>query len=185
MQKRFSREARNVVVAATNSAALLGAEQTEAEHFLIALLVGPASKAREYLLRHGLTRSDVELAIADAQESDVDFDDEDTAALAAFGFDLPRILQQLEERFGSPPPRPSNRRGPRRLTVGFGETGKRVMHQALLEASVRDGAITPEHILLGLLRDPSPTCSDLIAAYWISYEAACEHVFPSPQSNAS
>lgn len=183
VRKRFTPEARDIVIAATNAAAIVGAEQIEAEHFLIALLVGPPSAAQNYLRQSGLSRADVELAIADTQQ-DVDFDDQDVAALAALGFDLPQILQQLEERFGPTPAPPSARRGPRKLRVGFGESAKQLLQQAFIEASFRKQGVSPEYILLGLLRDPSQTCADLAEAHSLSYEDACTHMFAPPQSNA-
>jgi len=185
MHRRFSPEARTLIIAATNAAALLEAEQTEAEHFLIALLVGPASKAQDYLRGHGLTHDDVEQALTDTQDVDLTFDDDDAAALATLGFDLPRILGQLEDRFGPTPASPRSKRGPRRLRVGFGDSAKHMLSQALLEASFRDEAVAPEHILLGLLRDPSPACVELMRAYALSYDDACGSMFPPPQSNAS
>lgn len=185
MPRGFSRDARSVVLAATNAAAMLGAANTEAEHFLIALLVGPPTKAQAYLRERGLTHGDVERAIADVDEADVDFDEDDAAALRVLGFDLQQILHQLEERFG-PVPRPARRaRGPRKLRAGLGDSARDVLRNALVEASYFNVEISPEHILLALLREPSALCEDLAAAYSLTYEAARDHLFPPPQSHAS
>lgn len=183
MPKRFSPEARSVVLAATNAAGLLQADEIEAEHFLIAMLVGPPSSVRDYLFARGLTRDDVERAISDTDAA-ADFDDKDVAALAALGFDLPQILEQLADRFGPMPATPQKKRGPRKLRPGFGASAKELLSQALLEASYRNEDITPAHLLLGLLRAPSATSADLMDACAITYEDANEHLLPPPQRSA-
>lgn len=182
--RRFTPEARSIVVAATNAAGLLQSEQTEAEHFLIAMLVGPRTPVRDYLIEHGLTRDDVERAISDTDTTDVSFDDDDVAALAALGFDLPDILERLEDRFGPMPPTQPKKRGPRKLHVGLGDSAKQMLSQALIEASFRNEEISAAHLLLGLLRAPSPTSADLMDACSITYEDASARLLPPPQRNA-
>jgi ATP-dependent Clp protease ATP-binding subunit ClpA len=178
--------ARQVIMMASHSAAAAGADETGPEFFLLALLTGPRTSARDYLRERGLTVAIVQSAIEDTNADDIVFDDADAAALAALGFDLPSVLRQLEERFGPTDPgaRPHRRPGPRRRSAGFGRAGADVISEALLEARMDSAQMSPEHLLLGLLRAPSPTCADLLAAYDMSYEDARERLLP-PRRDAS
>jgi ATP-dependent Clp protease ATP-binding subunit ClpA len=187
MSRRLSSAGRGIIIAATHEAARLEAEETEPEHFLLALFTGPPSTAQSYLADHGLTRRIVEEALRDAADGwDITFDAEDTAALTALGFDLPVLLDRLEERFGSEAASTPRRRrpGPRRLAAGLSRATTQLIKAALLEAVVTDTAMGPEHLLLAILRDPTPTCADLAAAYDLDYDDARAYLFPPPKRNA-
>jgi len=184
--KRMSGQARTAIVAASNAAALVGAEDTEAEHFLLAFLTMPPNPAQAYLLARGFTRTDLQRALEDA-DLDVTLDEDDKSALAALGFDVPALLDTLEERFGSDPadtgPRGRRRPGPRRLTSAFGRSSIDVIKQAALEAAMTDTRVGTEHLLLAVLQIRSPVVANLMDAYGVTYEDAYGHMFPPPQQD--
>ncbi len=188
MGRRLSSAGRATIVGATYAAARQGTEHTEPEHFLLAVLEGPPSAAQSYLVDHGLGRATVEQALRDvADADDLGFDDDDRAALAELGLDLPDLLRRLEERFGPDAAAPAPRRrrpGPRRLAAGMSHASAHLVKAALMEAAIADTAMGPEHVLLAIMRDPTPLCADLLAAYELDYDDARTFLFPPPQRDA-
>ena len=186
MPRRFSHSGRTVILAATNAAALAGAEITEAEHVLLALLTVPGNPAGSYLGERGLTRSEVEHSLDDVDDlQDITFDDEDRAALATLGFDVPELLGKLTEQFGDGAAagrgRSPRRPGPRRSTARLGSSAVQVVEQALFEARLTDTPIGPEHFLLALLQIQPQSCAALLASYEVTYEDAHRNLFPPEQ----
>jgi hypothetical protein len=137
------------------------------EHVILGLLRGQASRASSLLRGHGL-----DLASARAElrrlsaaglmpRSRVD----DAGALRAVGIDVEAVRQQLVTAFGAEAVgaavwrasrRPWWRGGGRRRTPLCGPPffAKRAMYLASCYAESRDAAaVTPEHLLYGVLRD--------------------------------
>jgi hypothetical protein len=137
------------------------------EHVLLGLLRGQASRASSLLRGHGL---DLASARAELQRlsaaglmprSRVD----DAGALRAVGIDVEAVRQRLVTAFGAEAVgaaiwrasrRPWWRGGGRRRTALCGPLffAKRAMYLASCYAESRDAAaVTPEHLLYGVLRD--------------------------------
>ncbi len=137
------------------------------EHVLLGLLRGQASRASSLLRGHGL---DLASARAELQRlsaaglmprSRVD----DAGALPAVGIDVGEVRQRLVTAFGAEAVgaaiwrasrRPWWRGGGRRRTPLCGPPffAKRAMYLASCYAESRDAAaVTPEHLLYGVLRD--------------------------------
>lgn len=152
MFERFTTDARAVVAAARAHADRLGHRPAGTEHLLLALVdtcpvVGQA-----------LDGFDVRAAIARHVDSPVDADRD---ALAALGIDLDRIRAAVDDRFG-----PGTFAATRRRHAGRRKDARRHTQRAfspravtVLELSLRETlrlkqrAIAPEHIALGLLRE--------------------------------
>src|SRR4051812_27618828 len=133
MFERFTRDARQVVTAAAAAAQRLGAEQIEPEHLLLALVEGDTTAGRA-LAEAGIDGA----AITTAIEADL------VAMLEVVGVP-PAVVDAV----------PAMPRGDR---PGFGVHAKRALEQALREAVRRsERRLGTEHVLLGLLRAPSPT----------------------------
>jgi ATP-dependent Clp protease ATP-binding subunit ClpA len=138
MFERFTREAKNVVLAALAAAQQLGAEQVEPEHLLLGLAEGdtPASRA---IAEAGL---DAE-AISAAIEADL------VAMLEVVGVPAAVVV--------------ATPGAPRADHPGFGVHGRRALEQALRELRRSERRIGAEHVLLGVLHAPSPTLTRVLA----------------------
>jgi len=167
MWDRLSPAAREVMSLALTESEQLGHGYLGDEHVLLGLLRGQASRASSLLRGHGL---DLASARAELQRlsaaglmprSRVD----DAGALRAVGIDVEAVRQQLVTAFGAEAVgaaiwrasrRPWWRGGGRRRTALCGPLffAKRAMYLASCYAESRDAAaVTPEHLLYGVLRD--------------------------------
>ncbi len=167
MWDQLSPEAREVMSLALTESEQLGHGYLGDEHVLLGLLRGQASRASSLLRGHGL---DLASARAELQRlsaaglmprSRVD----DAGALRAVGIDVEAVRQRLVTAFGAEAVgaavwrasrRPWWRGGGRRRTPLCGPPffAKRAMYLASCYAESRDAAaVTPEHLLYGVLRD--------------------------------
>lgn len=180
MFERFTREARSVVIDAQGHARRLGHRRIGTEHLLLAIASAPGP-ASDLLGAAGVTLSDVESDIATlgapARSSDRD-------ALASIGIDLDRVRDAASATFGADALDPSDRdssrgrrarhrRRPADRTwrhLPFSERAKTALGLALRE-SLRLGtkAITPEHVLLGVLREGRSRACEVLAARHVSF----------------
>jgi ATP-dependent Clp protease ATP-binding subunit ClpA len=167
MRDGLSAEAREVMRLALAESEQLGHGYLGDEHVLLGLLREQASPASSLLQAHGL---DLASARAELQRlsaaglmprSRAD----DAAALRAVGIDVEAVRQQLVTAFGAEAVgaavwrasrRPWWRGGGRRRTPLCGPPlfAKRAMYLASCYAQSREAAaVTPEHLLHGVLRD--------------------------------
>ncbi len=167
MWDRLSPAAREVMSLALTESEQLGHGYVGDEHVIIGLLRGQAGRASSLLRGHGL---DLASARAELQRlsaaglmprSRVD----DAGALRAVGIDVEAVRQRLVTAFGAEAVgaavwrasrRPWWRGGGRRRTPLCGPPffAKRAMYLASCYAESRDAAaVTPEHLLYGVLRD--------------------------------
>jgi len=167
MWDRLSPEAREVMSLALAESGQLGHGYLGDEHVLLGLLRGQASRASSLLRGHGL---DLASARAELQRlsaaglmprSRAD----DAGALRAVGIDVEAVRERLVTAFGEQAVgaavwrasrRPWWRGGGRRRTPLCGPPffAKRAMYLASCYAESRDaGAVMPEHLLYGVLRD--------------------------------
>ena len=167
MWDRLSPEAREVMSLALTESGQLGHGYLGDEHVLLGLLRGQASRASSLLRGHGL---DLASARAELQRlsaaglmprSRAD----DAGALRAVGIDVEAVRERLVTAFGEQAVgaavwrasrRPWWRGGGRRRTPLCGPPffAKRAMYLASCYAESRDaGAVMPEHLLYGVLRD--------------------------------
>ena len=167
MRDRLSAEAREVMSLALAESGQLGHGYLGDEHVLLGLLRGQASRASSLLRGHGL---DLASARAELQRlsaaglmprSRAD----DAGALRAVGIDVEAVRERLVTAFGEQAVgaavwrasrRPWWRGGGRRRTALCGPLffAKRAMYLASCYAESRDAAaVTPEHLLYGVLRD--------------------------------
>ena len=167
MWDRLSPAAREVMSLALTESEQLGHGYVGDEHVILGLLRGQAGRASSLLRGHGL---DLASARAELQRlsaaglmprSRVD----DAGALRAVGIDVEAVRQRLVAAFGAEAVgaavwrasrRPWWRGGGRRRTPLCGPPffAKRAMYLASCYAESRDAAaVTPEHLLYGVLRD--------------------------------
>ncbi len=167
MWDRLSPAAREVMSLALTESEQLGHGYVGDEHVILGLLRGQAGRASSLLRGHGL---DLASARAELQRlsaaglmprSRVD----DAGALRAVGIDVEAVRQRLVTAFGAEAVgaavwrasrRPWWRGGGRRRTPLCGPPffAKRAMYLASCYAESRDAAaVTPEHLLYGVLRD--------------------------------
>jgi ATP-dependent Clp protease ATP-binding subunit ClpA len=141
MFERFTRGARDVVVAAHTEAGALGHDRIAPEHLLLGVAATPG-RAGEVLARHGAS-ADV-LRTAAARRAI------DPEALAAIGIDLEEIRRHVEASFGAGA---LDRRRRRVRSTPFTASAKKAMELAVREAvRLGDREIGAEHVVLGLLR---------------------------------
>ncbi len=139
MFERFTRDAKQVVVVALGAAQRLGADQVEPEHLLLALAEG-STPAAHALAEAGMDRD----AIAAAIEADL------VAMLEVVG--VPASVVDATPA------------APRADRPDFGIHARRALEQAMREAVRRDERrLAAEHVLLGVLRAPSPTLTRVLA----------------------
>jgi ATP-dependent Clp protease ATP-binding subunit ClpA len=167
MQDPLTAAAREVMRLALSESEQLGHGYLGDEHVLLGLLAGQASMASSLLRTHGL-----ELASARAELQRLSAAGliprsraDDIGALRAMGIDVEAVRQRLVAAFGADAVgaavwrasrRPWWRGGGRRRTPLCGPPlfAKRALHLASCHAQSREGAaVTPEHLLHGVLRD--------------------------------
>jgi ATP-dependent Clp protease ATP-binding subunit ClpA len=142
MFERFTAAARAVVERAVAEA---GGEQVGPEH----LLLGVAAVDGGVLDRLGLGHDALRAGLARL----------DADALAAIGIDLGEVERRVDASFG-----PGALRGRRGGRVRFAPGAKRALELAVREAlALSDRSIGAEHVLLGLVREPSERVRALLA----------------------
>lgn len=187
MFERFSRPARDTVVAAQVHARDLGAAQLGTEHLLLALAPtpdatgmasadppgasagdanppSPAGRAAAALTTLGIDRPAIMSELADpnaANPPGAGFSQQDADALARLGIDLPEVLARIEAQFGSLPAAGSARRSARlRLT----RNARKALQLSLREAIwLKSPEIGTEHLLLGLVRGEDCRAARILA----------------------
>jgi len=152
MFERFTKRSRAVVERAAGEAAALGADRIGPEH----LLLGVAAVDGGVLERLGLGYAALRDAVGRAGGSGLDAD-----ALAAIGIDLDEVERRVEASFG-----PGALRASRRGRTRFSVAAKKAMEASIREAvALGDRELGAEHILLGVLRDPSARVGALLARF--------------------
>jgi len=171
MFERLSKSAKTAVNTSCIEAATRRDPATEDVHLLIGCAMG-RSPAAAILKDVGATRQRI-LELLDGADAQP-FDDEDARALGTVGIDLSEVTRAAEGVFGDGAlsgSSPSRRRGPTRRAVPLGSSAKRAITQALHETINRaDHRIEPEHLLLGVLHDPSPRCRELTFLLDLDYD---------------
>ena len=167
MQDRLSAEAREVIRLALAESEQLGHGYLGDEHVLLGLLAGQPSAASSLLREHGmeLLSARAELRRLSAAGLMPRSRADDAAALRAVGIDVEAVRQRLVTAFGEQAVdaavwrasrRPWWRGGGRRRTPLCGPPffAKRAVYLASCYAETRAAvAVTPEHLLHGVLRD--------------------------------
>jgi Clp amino terminal domain, pathogenicity island component len=167
MWDQLSEQARTVMRLALAESERLGHGYVGDEHVLLGLLREQASRASSLLRGHGLdlTSARAELRRLSAAGLMPRSRADDAGALRAVGIDVEAVRQQLVTAFGAETVgaavwrasrRPWWRGGGRRRTPLCGPPlfAKRAMYLASCYAESREAAaVTPEHLLHGVLRD--------------------------------
>ena len=167
MWDRLSPEAREVMRLALAESGQLGHGYAGDEHVLLGLLRAQASHASSLLQGHGvdLASARAELRRLSAAGLMPRSRADDAGALRAVGVDVEAVRQRLVTAFGADAVgaavwrasrRPWWRGGGRRRTPLCGPPlfAKRAMYLASCYAQSREAAaVTPEHLLRGVLRD--------------------------------
>ncbi|MBJ8347907.1 Clp protease N-terminal domain-containing protein [Antrihabitans sp. YC2-6] len=171
MFEKFSRPARVAVVIAQEEARQLDSPQIGVEHVLLGVLYQPDAPLRALLRDVGLTLDDARAHLR-TQRAAEPFGEEDAEALKSIGIDLDAIRASLEASFGE---NALDREAPGEKRGWFGRVGsghipftreaKKTLELALREALLhKDSRIGSEHVLLGILRAPSPAARTIIEA---------------------
>lgn len=181
---RFTQEGKLVLVMARSEAVVLDAAQLGGEHILLACLVFQGSPAAAYLTHRGVDHNVVTAHLAAGNRpAPIAFDNDEKEALAGLGIDLPELLLRLETTIGPAarqPALPRRRPGPRRRLARFGSCAKSTVARATIEATtLRSKAVEPAHLLLSVLREPSPCCRELVTAVGLDYAEALQFMFPT------
>ena len=167
MQDRLSGAAREVMRLALAESERLGHGYLGDEHVLLGVLAGQASVASSLLRAHGLELASArtELQRLSAAGLMPRSRADDVGALRAVGIDVEAVRQRLVTAFGADAVgaavwrasrRPWWRGGGRRRTPLCGPPlfAKRALYLASCHALSREAAaVTPEHLLHGVLRD--------------------------------
>jgi hypothetical protein len=167
MQDRLSAPAREVMRLALAESGQLGHGYLGDEHVLLGLLAEQASAAAELLRGHGLDLASAraELRRLSAAGLMPRSRADDVGALRAVGIDVEAVRQRLVTAFGADAVgaavwrasrRPWWRGGGRRRTPLCGPPffAKRALYLASCHAQSREAAaVTPEHLLHGVLQD--------------------------------
>ena len=167
MWDRLSPAAREVMSLALTESEQLGHGYVGDEHVILGLLRGSASQASSLLRGHGLDLASarVELQRLSARGQIPRSRADDAGALRAVGIDVETVRQRLITEFGAEAVRaavwrasrrPWWRGGGRRRTPLCGPPffAKRAIYLANCHAESRNAAaVTPEHLLYGVLRD--------------------------------
>jgi ATP-dependent Clp protease ATP-binding subunit ClpA len=184
MFERFTRPARQAVVAACEAADRSGQGQVRPEHLLLGVAAVADQLGARVLAGFGLDAAGLERALADrgrrARLSDVEI-----AALRAVGIDANEVFRRIEEAFGDPDwfaGEDADRGGERRLLGRrgggrFHPDARRALEQGLRQAiGLKHRHIGTEHLLLGLLALPRPPLADVLSAHGVTHEQARERV---------
>ncbi len=158
MFERFNAEARDTMRKAYEQAREVRSPLVGTEHLLLVLAGAPTATGQELRTRD-ITPEAVQAALTRRQARDslasraADlFTAEDAAALRTVGVDLDEVLDRLQDLYGDaePPADPGRTRHP---GWRFSPHARKALQVALREAlRLRTKQITPEHLLLGMLR---------------------------------
>jgi ATP-dependent Clp protease ATP-binding subunit ClpA len=175
MFRRFTGEARQVVVLAQEQARDRGAETVRTEHLLIALYAVPDNLAVTVLSSLGVRRVDVEADIGRLRGAT--FGPSDAEALATLGIDLDEVRRQVEEAFG---PGALDRTraalgrdgGKPAGHIRFDPTAKKALELSLREAlRLEHDHIGTEHVLLGMLHAEGGAAHHVLAGRGLRLDA--------------
>ncbi|WP_227979564.1 Clp protease N-terminal domain-containing protein [Nocardia spumae] len=174
MFERFAKAPRYAIVVAQEEARELRSPSIDVEHVLLGLLCSPDTGLRELLNDNGVTVEGVREKLTRQSPSEP-LGADDAAALKSIGIDLEAVRDSVQATFGEdvfdePDPVVDKGRGRFRLggsmTFGhipFTRDAKKVLELSLREAVSRgDDRIEAGHVLLGILRSPNATTSDLL-----------------------
>lgn len=164
MFERFTASARSAVRAAAAEAEGLGSGQIRAEH----LVVGLVAIGDPVLLAAGFTAPDARAALQKLSR-DAWQEHRDNETLLGMGIDVEALRRDVEQNFGtgawaSARPEAAGWRGrPRRGSMRFSPAARKALELSLREAIRRkDRSIRPEHIILGITRDPGDLARPLL-----------------------
>ncbi|MDM7991565.1 Clp protease N-terminal domain-containing protein [Arthrobacter sp. zg-Y877] len=174
MFERFTKQARESVIAAQEEARTLKATQILPVHVLlgaVATAEASPSPLASVLTGYGLTPAQLR---ADLQAMGQDAGFDDAAALESVGIDLDEVRRAVEAQFGEGAlnaAEPSERRrglfGSRKGGhIPYNRGAKAVLENSLRESIARkDGYIGTEHLLLGVLRGADPAALSLVSRH--------------------
>ena len=144
---RFAKEARRCAEAAVEEARLLGHDSVGDEDLLLGILRADDGVASRALSSLGVTPEAVR------EQSEELLSD----ALSSIGISLEEARRSAGEAF--------EMRLPDERRIPFSPRAKKALEQALPEAlRVGDNRITPEHVLLGILRNTGGTAVRILSA---------------------
>jgi len=190
MFERFTRAARDAVVAAQQEARDMNTTPIGTQHVLLAMVSDEDGAVAAALRPYGVDEVFVRDQILELSgrslpepEPEPDRDAEDAAALKAIGIDLDAVRRAIEENFGPgalrlPPTAPPKRRGllgrfqsgppvakAIRGHIPFSPRSKKVLELSLREAlRLKHTFIAPEHLALGILREGRGQAAQILAA---------------------
>jgi ATP-dependent Clp protease ATP-binding subunit ClpA len=149
MFERFTREARETVVAAQHEARDLHSGRLGTEHLLLGLLTQTGTPTAAVLARQGLTREAAVTTIAGLVGDDLDAD-----ALGTLGIDLDAVRDRVEATFGPGALDRGASGGGKGGHIPLTPRAKKVLELSLREAiALKSREISDGHIALGLLRE--------------------------------
>ncbi|MQY18266.1 Clp protease N-terminal domain-containing protein [Nocardia macrotermitis] len=178
MFERFAKAARYAVVMAQEEARTLRAPHIDVEHLLLGLAAGRDDGIRKVLADRGITAATIRESLSRKRSAEP-LGEQDAAALRSIGIDLDAVRESLEATFGADaldraaaPEKPRGRfgfgggSGTSGMNTGhipFTKSAKKVLELSLREAIARgDNRIEAAHILLGILRAPTPRTVTLL-----------------------
>ena len=175
MFERFTKAARYAVVMAQEEARMLGAPNIDVEHLLLGLAAGPDDGIRKVLASGGITAATIRESLSRKRSAEP-LGEEDAAALRSIGIDLDAVRESLDATFGADaldraaaPEKPRGRfgfggnGGTNFGHIPFTKAAKKVLELSLREAITRsDNRIEAAHVLLGVLRAPTPRTVELL-----------------------
>jgi ATP-dependent Clp protease ATP-binding subunit ClpA len=168
MFERFSKPARAAVVGAQEEARELRSPHIDVEHLLLGVLFEAETPLRNLLADLGITYDDARVQVSRKRDSDP-LGEADAEALKSIGIDLDAVRESLEASFGqdaldrgAPEPRRRWRGGHIPFTSGAKKTLELSLREALAH---KDDHIGSEHVLLGIVRAPSPIAEAIITAH--------------------
>jgi hypothetical protein len=172
MFERLSKPAKNAITAACAEAARRGDRLTDDVHLLIGCSM-VRSDTSSMLKDAGATRSRI-IEVLDGLDNE-GFNEDDVRALAMVGVNFEAIARAAEDVFGKGAldagPR-SRLRGPTKRAARLGPSGKQAVAQALSETINADARrIGVEHLVLGVLHDPSPRCRAVTVMLDLDYDS--------------
>jgi hypothetical protein len=149
MFERFTRDARAIVIGAQQKAVEVDAAQIDSLHMLGALFRTPQGSAGRILLDLGASPADL-TGEFDRIRGRGGISDSDAAALDAFGIDIERIVERVEQAHGPNALAGDLPKGKRAMRKGghlpFAEDAKQALTQSLREAAgLGDRHIGDEH----------------------------------------
>jgi ATP-dependent Clp protease ATP-binding subunit ClpA len=171
MFERFTKNAKMAVVVAQEEARELRSPEIRVEHVLLGVLSQAEPAMKDMLATAGLTHDAVIATLAEDGKNEP-LGDRDADALRSIGIDLEAVRDSLEATFGEDAldraelPERRGRFGRGGMNFGhirFSRDAKKTLELSLREALARkDKSIESGHILLGILRAPNATTTELV-----------------------